>query len=201
MDVIRLTPPEKSLAAKVCARSFFDYPMTTFDWPDPNRRARYLEWFWGCGIDYGLRYGEVYSTPGIDGVIVWLPPGQTHITTWRYILVGLHWLPFLMGFKQFFTKTMRRDDLEQKVHEEIISGPHWYLWIIAVDPVKQGKGVGTILMRKGLEIADAQHLPCYLETYDEKNVLFYQKHGFELVRTEQVPGSKLCFWCLFRQPC
>ena len=200
MDTIRLPPSERSLAAKVCTRAFFDYPMITFDWPDPNRRARYLDWLWVCAINYGFRYGVVYTTPGIDGVAVWLPPGQTHVTTWRYALVGYLQLPFFMGFKQFFTRSMKRDDLEQKMREEIIPGPHWYLWILAVDPVRQGKGVGTILMRTGLKSADAHHLPCYLETYDEKNIIFYQKQGFNLIRTVQVPDSKLSFWCFLREP-
>jgi hypothetical protein len=55
-------------------------------------------------------------------------------------------------------------------------------------------------MKPGLEIADQQHLPCYLETHDEANIPYYQKRGFELVRSEQVPGVGLRFWCFVRQP-
>lgn len=200
MDAIRLKPSEKKQAAKVYARSFFDYPMMTFYWPDPNRRARYLEWYLGCAINYGIRYGEVYTTHDVAGIAIWLPPGQTHLTNWRYTLSGFLPAPFLMGIKHYFTRTMKNEDLVLKTHEEIIPGRHWYLWAIAVDPDQQGKGIGTVLMHPGLESADGQQLPCYLETHDEKNIHFYLKRGFELVRTEQVQSSNLRFWCFVREP-
>lgn len=201
MDAIRLEPSKRKLAAKVYARAFFDYPMITFYWPDPKRRARHLERYLGWAMNYGLRYGEVHTTPDIAGIAVWLPPGQTHMTAWRYIVAGFLPLPLLMGIKHFFTQTMRNEDYVLKVHEEIMPGPHWYLWGIAVDPDQQGKGIGAILMKPGLESADVQHLPCYLETHDERNIPFYLKRGFDLVRTEQVPGSDLRFWCFVREPC
>jgi ribosomal protein S18 acetylase RimI-like enzyme len=200
MDLVRLKPSEKRLAAKVYARSFFDYPMVTHYWPDPDRRARYLEWYLGCAINYGLAHGEVYTTPDIAGIAVWLPPGQTHISMWRYIRAGFLALPFAMGIVQFFTVTMPSDNLVERVHEEIAQGPHWYLWGLAVDPDRQGEGIGSMLMRPGLESAGAQHLPCYLETHSERNGAFYTKFGFNLVRTVQVPGSDLCFWCFLREP-
>lgn len=40
----------------------------------------------------------------------------------------------------------------------------------------------------------------YLETLNEKNVLYYQKLGFDLIRTESVPGFDLKFWCMVRPP-
>jgi hypothetical protein len=55
-------------------------------------------------------------------------------------------------------------------------------------------------MEPGLARADQQGLPCYLETHDEKNIPYYQKRGFELVRAEHVPGVGLPFWCFVRQP-
>jgi ribosomal protein S18 acetylase RimI-like enzyme len=200
MNTIRLEPSERRLAAKVWARSFLDYPLMIFFWPDSKRRARYLERFLGWQIDYGFRYGEVYTTPDIAGIAIWLPPSQTHITTWRCILAGFLPLPFLMGFKHFLTQTMRNEHLVHRAHRETMPGPHWYLWALAVDPDQRGKGIGTILMRPGLESADAQHLPCYVETHDEKNIPFYLKHGFDLVGTEQVPRSDLRFWYFLREP-
>jgi len=57
-----------------------------------------------------------------------------------------------------------------------------------------------MLVQPGLERADIQHVPCYLETHDETNVPFYTRRGFVLVRTGQVPGTDLRFWCLLREP-
>jgi ribosomal protein S18 acetylase RimI-like enzyme len=203
MDVIRLDPSEKGVAAQVYARSFFDYPMITYYWPDPERRARYLEWYWGCAIEYGLRYGQVDATPDVAGAVLWLPPGRTDVTTWRYIRAGFLPLPVRMGIRQFLTRTMKSDDLVHQVHQvhqEIMPERHWYLWAIAVDPDRQGQGIGTLLVRPGLARADAERLPSYGETHDERNMAFYTKLGFELVRTVQVPDSDLRFWCFVREP-
>ena len=175
--------------------------MITYYWPDLDHRKRYLEWYLGCALNYGFRYGEVYSTPGITGIAIWLPPGQTQLTPRRYIRSGFLLTPLRMGINHYFTQTTRNEELVLQVHEEIIPGAHWYLWAIAVDPDRQGQGIGTILMQPGLERADAgAQLPCYLETHDENNIPFYQKQGFDMVRTEQVPGSELRFWCFVREP-
>jgi ribosomal protein S18 acetylase RimI-like enzyme len=201
MDAIRLEPSDRDAAARVFARSFFDYPLMTHYWPDQERRARYLERYLGWAINYGLRYGGVVTTPELAGIAIWLPPDQTHITTWRYILAGFLPLPVLMGIRHFSTQTMPSEDLMLQVHGEIMPGPHWYLWAVAVDPDRQGLGIGTALMQPGLERADAQRLPCYVETHDEENMAFYLNRGFDLVRCEPVPGSDLRFWCFVRQPC
>jgi GNAT superfamily N-acetyltransferase len=200
MDAIRLERSDRDAAARVFARSFFDYPLMTYYWPDQERRARYLERYLGWAINYGLRYGEVVATPELAGVAIWLPPDQTHITTWRYILAGFLPVPILMGVRHFFMQTSKSEDLLLQVHGEIMPRPHWYLWAVAVDPDRQGKGIGTALIQPGLERADAQRLPCYVETHDEENMPFYLKHGFDLVRCEPVPGSDLRFWCLVREP-
>ncbi len=67
--------------------------------------------------------------------------------------------------------------------------PHYYLWGLAVDPNHQVKGIGAALMLPVLTQADAQKVPIYLETHDEKNVSYYQKHGFDLIDT--VAGKRI----------
>ena len=196
-ELMRLKPDHKKTAARVFARAFFDYPMITSYFPDLSRRSRYIEWYWGCVINYGLRYGEVYQTPDTAGISIWLPPGQTFNTTWHYIMAGFLPLPFVFGIKQY-PANIRSDDLVIKIHQEIMPGPHWYLWAIAVDPDRQGQGLGRTLMQPGLEKADAQNLPCYLETHAEKDIPFYHGSGFYVVRIEQVPDSDLRFWCMRR---
>ena len=52
---------------------------------------------------------------------------------------------------------------------------------IAVDPEYQRRGIATLLMKQGLEWADADGLPTYLEATPE-GALMYPKFGFEKVR-------------------
>ncbi len=68
-------------------------------------------------------------------------------------------------------------------------GPHWYLPIIGVDPVRQGQGLGAALMAAVCQRFDAEHLPAYLESSNPRNVPLYERFGFEVVDTMQVGSS------------
>jgi hypothetical protein len=55
-------------------------------------------------------------------------------------------------------------------------------------------------MRPLLTQTNAQKMPIYLETHDEKNVRYYQRHGFNLLRTTCIPKHGLPIWCMLREP-
>jgi hypothetical protein len=43
-------------------------------------------------------------------------------------------------------------------------------------------------------------LPCYLETENERNLPFYERHGFEVVSDGEVPKRGLRVWAMVREP-
>ncbi|MDQ0466581.1 ribosomal protein S18 acetylase RimI-like enzyme [Caulobacter ginsengisoli] len=57
--------------------------------------------------------------------------------------------------------------------------PHWYLSMLGVDPARQGRGLGSALLKAGLARCDADGLPAYLESSNPKNVPLYERFGFE----------------------
>ena len=71
---------------------------------------------------------------------------------------------------------------------------HWYLWLLAVDPPFQGKGLGGELLGPALHAADRARLPCYLETARERNVSFYLRFGFRILRDERMGRDGPRFW-------
>ena len=200
MEIIKLDPRQKKKASDVIAAAFFDYPMFTFYFPDPKRRAHYLPWYLGNVLNCALSYGEVYTTPEISGVIFTLPPGHTKISQSEYIRNGFLLTPFLLGFWNF----VRSQDCEKFVgdtHEKIMNHrPHYYLWGLAVDPSQKRRGVGTALLKPIIDIADSEKKPIYLETHDETNVAYYQRWGFSLIHTGKIPKYELPIWCMLREP-
>lgn len=74
---------------------------------------------------------------------------------------------------------------------------HWYLYF---DSTRQGKGTGGRLLHKVLPQADAQCVPCYLETSAECNVGFYQKHGFKVMSETILPDNGPRMWFMRREP-
>ena len=56
-------------------------------------------------------------------------------------------------------------------------------------------------MRPVLERADEEHLACYLETENPRNVAFYLKQGFEMIVNGEAAGaSGVRFWTFRRTP-
>jgi ribosomal protein S18 acetylase RimI-like enzyme len=64
--------------------------------------------------------------------------------------------------------------------------PHWYLATLGVDPQSQGRGVGSVLLRHWLETIDPDGVSSYLETDRARNVVFYERAGFEVVGEARV---------------
>jgi GNAT superfamily N-acetyltransferase len=58
---------------------------------------------------------------------------------------------------------------------------HWYLPWLGVDPDRQGMGFGGELLRRCLEIVDADRLPAFLETPNPRTIPFYERHGFRTI--------------------
>jgi ribosomal protein S18 acetylase RimI-like enzyme len=71
--------------------------------------------------------------------------------------------------------------------------PHWYLPMIGVDPVCQGKGHGSALLAQALRHCDREHAPAYLESTNRANIPLYERHGFQVLATIQVEGSPPIF--------
>lgn len=63
--------------------------------------------------------------------------------------------------------------------------PHWYLPWFGVEGARQGRGVGSELLRNCLDFVDQDHLPAYLESPNPRNLTFYERHGFEVAGVSQ----------------
>ena len=85
-------------------------------------------------------------------------------------------------------------------HRRTALGKHLYLSTLGVEPSRQGLGLGSALIRPMLERADAEGLPCYLETFQPRNVPLYQKHGFKITIEEVEPNSGVRGWAFLREP-
>lgn len=65
---------------------------------------------------------------------------------------------------------------------------HWHLGPVAVEPVLQGRGIGTAMLGAFCEIVDGTGADAYLETDKRENVGLYQRFGFTVVESAEVLG-------------
>ena len=63
----------------------------------------------------------------------------------------------------------------------------------------QGTGLGSRLIEHGHRRADVAGLPCYLETFTERNVAYYRRRGWAVVETYRVAGD-VPVYALLRPP-
>ena len=197
-QVISLLESQRRQAGEVLSRAFFDDPLMEYLFPEEARRERPLTWLMEHGARYGLRYGEVHTTPGVEGAAVWLPPDETDMTALRMLRVGMLIAPFRVGLGAL-RRFLAVSDYMEELHKRDMPPQHWYLAILGVDPSRQGQGVGGALIQPIITRADSAGLPCYLETMKERNVTFYKKHGFVVVVEGDLPDGGPYFWTMKRE--
>ena len=186
-------------AADMLSRAFWNYPVSTYAYPDELVRGKRLPYFFQYVLHYCTRYGEVHTTSqGMEGIAIWLPSANYPMTFLR--LLRSVPLPVFLGLGWESGQKMKSfGDYIDSVHKRLIPYKHWFLQTIAVDPQFQGKGYAGKLLRPMLIRIDEECLPCYLETIDEANVSLYEHFGFEVVDKSEVPKTSLTNWAMVRR--
>lgn len=201
METATLQRDSVRQAGDVLARAFQDDPLYAYILPDDAERRQRLPDMFAALVKYSLLFGACTTTPELAGVASWLRPGSTEVTFWRVVRAGLGLQTSVARFsreaRERFMAVMGYADA---THKQLMQEPHWYLWALGVEPGRQGQGIGSALLRPGLDWADEAGVPCYLETQTERNAAFYQRRGFRILKGGDIPGHGVPFWAMVRQP-
>lgn len=72
--------------------------------------------------------------------------------------------------------------------------PHLFVFMLAVDPVHQRRGMGRALLSAAVERAEELGVPAYLDTAKPANVPYYASFGFEEMGLGELPrGAHIWF--------
>ena len=198
-SVLPLRETQIEHAGFVLARAFYDDPFMTYAFPDPDHRFRELPWFFAVGVRATLGAGRVHTDERVAGAAVWLPPGLPSLSDEAFLAAGFVDAPRRLGEVTLSRFGANMAHLGEW-HARLMPEPHWYLMILGVDPPYQGRGVGGELMQPVLAECDRDGIPAYLETQKARNVPFYRRHGFEVVRETEAPTGGPHWWLMSRQP-
>jgi ribosomal protein S18 acetylase RimI-like enzyme len=193
----RLGTHQLNAAALTLAKAFHTDPMFEWIFPDPSERSRALAHLNRVPLAYALRQGRPTQSDGVKAVAVWMPPGRA-VTPVGMIRAGMLAVPFRVGFRPF-ARFMGAMDAMEKIHKRHVAQPHWYLMIVGVDTELQGQGRGAALVKEGLERADGETAPCYLETSQERNLPFYERLGFRIVESAHLGRGGPEAWAMLRE--
>lgn len=181
--------------AKAMAAAFYEDPIASWVFQDDSRRMRQLERGFALFMRrLFLPSGECYTTDHVAGGAMWLPPGrwQAPLPTQLHVLAGLAGIsgrrfPRFLRYSRLLDQKHRRED-------------HWYLPYMGVEPARQGRGIGSALLRPVLERCDRDRLPAYLEASSPRNRDLYERHGFEVVEVVELATGGPVHWLMWREP-
>ena len=193
LEVVPVGPERVPELAVLLGRAFADDRIVT--WPfhadgDPSRATRLFEII----DDAFARAGFLWEIRPVRGVAVWVPPD---------------------GFERYLeaeratrepTTALTPDDgaryqafwdwIESNLPDE----PQWFLDHIAVAEAERGKGVGSALIRFGLERAARDGVPATLETSRPENLPIYEHLGFRTYLEADPPGGGPHLWFMRADP-
>ena len=124
----------------------------------------------------------------MSGLVVWIPPGQA-----EWDDDGARELERIRAAMP----TPSRDRFDALFallgahHPDTGPGgePLAYLSVVAVDPLRQGHGIGGALLAESLARVDEAGWAAYLESSNPRNITFYERRGFRVQQRVVGPGG------------
>ena len=171
---------EQDTVIGVITLAFSTDPMARWTFPDPGT---YLAVMPDLARAFGGRSFALGTADLIEGgfaAAMWLPPGVDPDSERLLALAREH------------APKDRSADLMQ-VFEQMDAfhpaDPCWYLPLIGVDPMYQGRGCGSALLKYALARCDRDGVAAYLESSNPRNIPLYLRHGFETIGSIQAGRS------------
>jgi len=181
------------------ASAFKNDPVTVYIVPDENERNEFLPYFFQSMLIYGIRYGEAYATSeNFEGVIIWLPGSAASMSIWKLFRSKAYSLIFKKASGVVKDRMLHYYDFVKDLHRQHADFPHRFLLFVGVQTEYQGKGYAGRLITPMLNRSDAEQLPIFLETQNEKNVGLYEHYGFRVVEKTKIPKTGLTYWAMLR---
>ncbi|MEV0465462.1 GNAT family N-acetyltransferase [Nocardia tengchongensis] len=187
-----ITEADVPTAVDTLARAFADYPYTRYVIDADNHLERIRRYQELCLTRIAMVYGKVWIVDGGRAVAAWSTPDRDPTAAFAEMEAELG---ELIGDRSEAAAASEAAIEPYRPHE-----PVWMLNTVAVAPEHQGRGLGTAVLRPGIEEAARAGYPAFLETSSEANVRFYQHLGFEVTADVTLADNGLRTWCMRREP-
>ncbi|WP_293676382.1 N-acetyltransferase [uncultured Phenylobacterium sp.] len=138
----------------------------------------------------GLAQGTAWLAEDGAAAALWLPPGVESDQAAMLAVIGELARPEKLPVLGEVGETMAAYHPDE---------PHWYLAMIGVDPARQGRGLGSAILKQSLRRCDEDGVMAYLESSNPKNVPLYERYGFEVMGFVQ-PGDFPGIYPMIRRP-
>jgi GNAT superfamily N-acetyltransferase len=182
------TAADTSAAVAVLARAFHDHPVYRHALPGEAARRRRLPGLMHTMVVTMYGHAGPLDVAEEDGSVVgaaaWHRPGHVEPG-------GVTMLRGVLGMARATrTRLGEWSRLGSAIERMRPAEPHWYLFHVGAEPGHQARGVGSALVRRGLERVDADGVAAHLECAPEL-VGYYARFGFAEVDTVPLEALEL----------
>ena len=194
-----LAPRHIPQAAALLGRAFQDAPgyVASFDRHTPAERLAVVSRIKRAACEGYARFAEadaLWDGDRLAGASLIAPPGRYPIDLRAELL--LYATAFTVGPRSI----ARLLHMARYMERQHIREPHYYLFVVGVEPALQGRGHGKALLRALSARADSRGVPCYLEADREQNVKLYRSLGYEVLDEGLIEPIGLRMWPMRREP-
>ena len=195
VSIRKASEPDVPRLAAAMARAFFDDPVFAWLIPDESERLQRSERAFAFYIrKVYLPHDECYTTEDLAGGALWLSPGTWHLGP----LAQARLLPGMIGaLGRRLVQVLRAIATIESKHPK---SEHYYLPFVGVEPARQGRGIGTALMRPILDRCDGEGMPAYLESTTPRSRACYLRQGFAVTEEFSFPRDGPPSWRMWREP-
>lgn len=178
------------------ARAFDDDPITEFLFGSARTRWRRNAAVYRVFLRQQLRREHPVHVAG-DGasVALWVPPDEWKVPVSESLRGAL---PSVAALRSRVGAAFRGFAALERGHPH--DPPHWYLALLGTDPDHQGKGYGSAVMEPLLGRCDDEGVHAFLESSKERNLPFYERHGFEATGQLAFGPDGPPLWQMLREP-
>jgi GNAT superfamily N-acetyltransferase len=186
----RATPADAARVAELIATAFAPLAVACWLVPEPAERPRVLAANLRIFVDHAIEYGHVDLIEEAPAAAVWFhrtgPLPEPADYDDRVAAACGRW-------------TDRFRVLDSLFEDNHPGEPHHHLALLAVQPERQGGGLGSVLLRREHAELDASAIPAYLEASSARSRDLYLRHGYEVGEPFRLPdGTPL--WPMWRPP-
>lgn len=173
--MLKATPSDKDFIVDILVDSFYDNASVNYIIKQDNRKFKRIKGLMEYSFDLCYSFGEVFYSEDKKACALVMFPDMKK-SNLKLLRLDLRFIFSSLDLHHLKKATSR----ESKVKSRQEDGLKYYLWFIAVDPVEQGKGIGSKLLQEVIEEGKNSGRTIYLETSNIGNVRWYKKMGFEV---------------------
>jgi predicted N-acetyltransferase YhbS len=172
----QLTRKQLKYFAKMAAEAYVNDPVHSYVTKNEKLRKKIVYHFMIERLSTSAREDIIYIDEENRGICVWREAYNEYSVL--DFLRCPNWFFLYLYWPKTIKTLMAYSHLDVKVFPEntLIISP------VFVDPMHQGKGVASALIRQGISDLTAKGYKLGLEAQDIKNVKFYEKLGFKVIK-------------------